>query len=247
MQQCRFEFKYAIVEEQVADIRAALLPYLVPDPFNPEPDRGYSVHSLYLDSPALALRDATVRGIKDRFKLRVRFYDKAPDAPLFCEIKARKNDAIEKERVRLRREALPRVLGERSFREGDLVDSSDRARATIARFCSLLSTLEAQPAAFTSYEREAYVHPEHNGTRLTFDRAVVAYSARSDCDLRAATSRPARLSPVILELKFTDRFPRWMEELARRHRLRRISIPKYVACVDALRDADRRLQFEFHR
>lgn len=235
LQQNRFEFKYALRESQVAEIRALVRSHLVADPFNASPTEGYSVHSLYLDSPSLVLREATVRGLKDRFKLRVRFYCGDPQKPAFFEIKARKNDAIEKERVRIRKHAVERVLRDGRSEPGDLWEESTEERAKLERFLDLSRQLQAGPAAFTSYEREAYVHPEHSGTRVTFDRNVVAYGARWNCDLSTATSRVTRLSPVILELKFTDRFPRWMHQLAERMGIERTSVPKYVACVEALR------------
>ena len=39
---------------------------------------------------------------------------------------------------------------------------------------------------------------------------------------------------MILELKFTNRFPRWMHDLVRTFELRRQSVPKYNTCVDAI-------------
>ena len=51
-----------------------------------EPE-GYHVHSLYLDSPAYELYHETTEGVKNRFKLRMRFYDDSPEAPVFLEIK----------------------------------------------------------------------------------------------------------------------------------------------------------------
>ncbi len=38
----------------------------------------------------------------------------------------------------------------------------------------------------------------------------------------------------MLELKFTDRFPAWMELLVETFNLRRVSVPKYVECVTLL-------------
>ena len=35
----------------------------------------------------------------------------------------------------------------------------------------------------------------------------------------------------MLELKFTDRFPQWMELLVETFNLNRVSMPKYVECV----------------
>ena len=53
-----------------------------------------TITSLYLDSSALHLYRQTVQGIKNRFKLRIRFYDDNPGNPAFLEIKRRVTDVI---------------------------------------------------------------------------------------------------------------------------------------------------------
>ena len=50
---------------------------------------GYRVCSLYLDTPQLALYRQSKDGIKNRYKLRIRFYDEDADGPAFLEIKQR--------------------------------------------------------------------------------------------------------------------------------------------------------------
>jgi hypothetical protein len=110
LQANRFELKYIISEECAAGIRDFVRSYLVPDEFNPAAGGGYQVNSVYLDSPALTLCNATVQGHKNRFKLRIRFYDDAPSSSVFFEIKRRVNDAILKERARVHRHAVARLL-----------------------------------------------------------------------------------------------------------------------------------------
>ena len=84
----------------------------------------------------------------------------------------------------------------------------------------------------TSYMREGYEPPNSNVYRVTFDRELRA--GRYDDDLTVAGlqqwARP-EIGGVVLELKFTDRFPQWMELLVETFNLRRVSVPKYVECV----------------
>ena len=44
-----------------------------------------------------------------------------------------------------------------------------------------------------------------------------------------------RIDGVVLEIKFTNRFPVWMREMARAMNLDRRSMAKYVACMAALK------------
>ena len=111
LQANRFELKYIVDEDRAVAIRDFVSSYLEPDDYY---DRnqgcGYLVASLYLDAPDLKLYRQTVQGLKNRFKLRVRFYDDKESSPAFLEIKRRANDAILKKRTVVTRDLVKRLL-----------------------------------------------------------------------------------------------------------------------------------------
>ena len=110
-QRQRREIKYIIREEEALAIRSYLSSYLEPDEFAAgKPDNSYSVHTLYLDSNHLATYRAANDGDRNRFKLRIRYYDDNPASPVFFEIKRRINEGIVKQRARVRREAVRSLL-----------------------------------------------------------------------------------------------------------------------------------------
>jgi len=84
LQRSRFEQKYIISEEVALQVRDHVRSFLELDEHGVnKPDNSYPVHSLYLDSDDLKLYWATINGDKNRFKLRLRFYDDNPDTPVF--------------------------------------------------------------------------------------------------------------------------------------------------------------------
>ena len=88
MQQQRFELKYIIKEDVARAVRDFVSGYLEIDEYGATlPNFSYPVHSLYLDSDDLHLYRTTINGDKNRFKLRLRFYDNRSEAPIFFEIK----------------------------------------------------------------------------------------------------------------------------------------------------------------
>src|SRR3989442_9345386 len=90
IQQQRFELKYLIEDELSQPMRDFLGCHLELDDYSVgRPNNSYEVHSIYLDSADLHTHHCTVNGDKNRFKLRVRYYDDRPDSPVFCEIKQR--------------------------------------------------------------------------------------------------------------------------------------------------------------
>ena len=235
LQGSRYELKYLLDEPLVRPLRDFARSYLQLDE-HADPRRGneYEVHSLYLDSPALKLCRATLQGQKNRFKLRIRFYDFRPESPVFFEVKRRVSDVILKQRAAVRRDAVDRLLA------GQWPSPSDLAAVTVngkdfgplQRFCSLRDIIHAEGMAFVSYLREAYVTPDSNAVRMTFDRAIRGTPYRKGLELDdGQDSAFPPINGVVLELKFTDRFPKWMRTMVEIFGLERLSMAKYVKCV----------------
>ncbi len=127
MQRQRFEQKYMLDEEQARIIREFIATHLELDENGVgKPNFSYPVHSLYLDSPELYTFWTTINGDKNRYKLRLRFYNDRPDSPVFFEIKRRMNNCILKQRGGVHKQAVERLL------RGQLPDTErigDRALA----------------------------------------------------------------------------------------------------------------------
>src|SRR5689334_18934733 len=126
MQRNRFELKYRIDERRARGVRDFIRSYMVRDRYaRPEIGGCYPIYSVYLDSPGLALYSATLHGLKNRFKLRARYYDDRPQSPVFFEIKRRVNDVILKERAPIRRASVKRLLAGSPPDAADLYDQGD--------------------------------------------------------------------------------------------------------------------------
>lgn len=238
LQTNRFELKYEVDEKTAAAVRDFVRGHLVPDAYtDPDQPLGYMVHSLYLDSPSYILAKATMNGEKNRFKLRIRYYDTKPNSPVFFEIKRRVNSAILKSRAAVKRNRVAALLRGRMPSNDDLFDPTNlKDLRGLSKFCQLRSEINAGPAAFTSYRREAYTCERENSARVTMDRELMGGDWTGDLHrLRVDDWRTPKAPEVVLELKFTHRFPMWMRELVRRFGLQRCSMPKYVECIRALR------------
>ena len=239
LQGSRFELKYIIDEELVRPLRDFARGYLEPDEHaDPKRNWEYPIHSLYLDSPSFALCRATMHSKKNRFKLRIRFYDTSPEAPVFFEIKRRVAEVVLKQRAKVRRDAVPELLAGRWPSPSHIADVSGNGDyfGALQQFCALRDMTHAEGVVYVSYLREAYVTPHDNSVRVTFDRCIngTPCSGKFDMDsLRFDRAYP-EIGGVVLELKFTDRFPNWMHQMVQTFHLHRISMAKYVRCVETL-------------
>ncbi len=244
MQRNRFELKYIIDERCARSVRDFIRSHLVHDRYaRPELAWAYPIYSVYLDSPDLALFNATLSGHKNRLKLRARYYDENPAGPVFFEIKRRVNDVILKQRAAIKRDSVRRLLAGAPPVHDDLLDPNDpEAYASLEQFCHLAHVLNASGRMVVAYTREAWNAADNDAVRVTFDRRISGswFDAAQPIVEALRSDRPWIRPPVedgcevILELKFTGRYPNWMRELTGSFDLYRVTMAKYVNCVLAM-------------
>lgn len=235
LQKQRFEYKYRISEAKAEQIRLHVQNYLVCDEYGAtQPNLSYPVNSLYLDSPDLKTFQDTINGDLNRFKLRIRYYD-YEDTPVYFEIKRRHNKAIMKKRAQVKREAVSQLLSGRLPDYNHLVERSGEQMEALEHFCYLQALLVAEPKMHVSYLREAYELEHSNSVRVTFDRNVRS-NRKHDLNLLKKPSGDFSVfgDTVILEIKFTNRYPHWLQELTQLFHLRQESAAKYVDSVETL-------------
>ncbi|MFO8029915.1 MAG: polyphosphate polymerase domain-containing protein [Cyclonatronaceae bacterium] len=231
IQKQRFEHKYVINEEVALGIRDFVSSYLDLDSYGvTQPNLSYPVHSLYLDSPDLRTYQETVNGDRNRYKLRIRFYEQEEDRPVYLEIKRRIDRVIAKKRAIVHRRAAYDLARGFIPSPNDLLYPEDGEQVdALQSFTRLVSHLQARPKVHVSYLREAWVADGSNKIRVTIDRNVQS-ERRNRADFSPVLQNPHHVfgKKVILELKFTDRFPNWFMDLVRVFGLRTGSAAKYV-------------------
>ncbi len=226
---CRYEMKYRISEAKATAIEQFIKPYIPIDHYSRlHPHGAYPIVSLYLDSNDLKLCRQTLRGQKNRFKLRIRSYSDEPDAPYFFEIKRRLNGIIIKSRVRVARDDLQTLL----LGTGIPHQKYKTDEHILGQFQFYKHSINAKPVARIRYDRKAYEDDSDNRVRVTFDRnlcyniggsPIVSFNSRG--------WQRVELRQVILEIKFTALYPIWLSQMVKCFDLRRQSMSKYAASI----------------
>ena len=231
LQHQRYELKYHVNEAKALRIRDFVRGYLEIDEYSAlQPDRSYPTLSLYLDSGGLETYWCAINGDRNRFKLRLRYYDDQPDTPVFFEIKRREDNVILKERGGVRKDAVRWLLaGHMPERKHMLNPNDNEAFVAVQRFCHLSLQLNARPKMHVAYLREAYENPKHNNVRLTMDRQVESQPSPTP-RLIAQIPKPHLVfgKTVILELKFTARHPKWFRDLVETFNCTQVGAAKYA-------------------
>ncbi|MHC4425543.1 MAG: VTC domain-containing protein [Planctomycetota bacterium] len=229
---CRHELKYHISESKAEAIAQFVKPYVQVDRYCKLQRSGdYPIVSLYLDSEDMQLCRESLRGHKNRYKLRIRSYTDEPDYPRFFEIKRRINTIIVKSRARVMDRDVPTLL------EGLPLPPQNYTAdmKTINQFQSYMNDVKAKPAVLVRYMRQAYEGDSQNRVRVTFDREL-AYNITSLAKVRLGGGgwqlNPFTLGGVILEVKFTDCYPAWLSQMVKYFNLRQRSISKYASSIE---------------
>ncbi len=223
----RFELKYLIPPAVAAAIRRRLPIFAIPDAFG---EAGhYDLVSLYLDSEDLHLCKQTMRGEKNRFKLRIRSYSDDPTQPVFLEIKSRIDGVIHKRRTPVSREVATDLFQPGARR----APRNARDVAGLMRFVAMMESVSAFPVLKVKYHREAWVAAGGEPVRVTFDTHLKeAVTHRADFNLGNGEFEPVLTDGVILEIKFSDRCPSWVQTIIRDFDLQKTSVAKYVLSIN---------------
>lgn len=234
LQHQRFEKKYLVPSNRVAQVREWINSYLPPDEYSAgPPQHAYPVNSIYLDSYDLTTYWATVHCEKRRFKLRVRFYDENPESPVFFEVKRRENECIMKQRAIVHRSAAPSLLARALPGFEHLIKPAPYQLDALNNFYHLMKRIDAHPMMLICYKREAWLHPESNSVRVTID-SMVQGEPRSAPVFTTEMTRPVfpfGKEWYMLELKFTNRFPDWYKDMVEYFNLMQCGGPKYCGSV----------------
>ena len=233
----RYELKYLITQRLAVRIRKFIRQYLELDEFGGgESNYDYPVHSLYLDTSEWEIYWRTVNGDKNRFKLRIRYYNESDKTPVFWEIKRRMKDVILKQRCGIWRPFAGHILNGQLPGPLEMMAPHDPAELkAIQDFFRLQYALGAVGKMHVAYEREAYVSNHNNEVRVTLDRHV-RVATRFDQLLTTQMGKPFVCTGtgedpddmVILELKYSGRFPNWYRELVQTFDLMQVGAAKYA-------------------
>lgn len=214
----RQEKKYAIDVAQGAVLRAKLARVMLADRHNGT--RGYTIRSLYFDTPDDQDYHEKVDGIEQRRKIRLRIYDPEQDFAML-EIKQKSGPYQLKRSLRLTREDAVCLAA------GDYAPLQRYDEPFAAECYTRMTCRCYRPKTMVEYERTAYIARE-NHIRVTFDSAIRA----SESERELFAPHPA-FTPVmhpfgmVLEVKYNGFLLSYIKDLLNEVHRPELSVSKY--------------------
>jgi hypothetical protein len=192
-------------------------------------DGDYRVTSLYFDDMFRSAYKEKLHGLLKRRKYRIRVYNLSPER-IVLEAKYKDGSFVRKSSARLSSDEYHALL------KGDYTFCMDRA--DLADFYAYARTVNPKPAAITDYYREAYIARDGN-VRVTFDKNISA--GLGTADMFTATYTPVT-DDVVLEIKYDDFIPMYIQELFSGFPLMAEPVSKYVLCATKFSEVNKRWQ-----
>jgi SPX domain protein involved in polyphosphate accumulation len=218
----RFELKYRLNYFQYLKIRNAIRPYMDMDAYTAiTPANRYLVRSLYFDTQDYRAYYQKMNGDSSRVKFRFRTYHRefAETKSIRVELKMRQGNLTSKKNVFVPVEEYRYFILHRHWAnvQDPITIEFERQR--------LIQDL--RPIVLIEYEREGYQAKLKSSLRITFDHHVRSAHAKYLFPKQVffKTLMPKNL---ILEIKFKDNLPEWLEKLVRAQGLKVIANSKYT-------------------
>ncbi|MHA1725936.1 MAG: VTC domain-containing protein [Promethearchaeota archaeon] len=207
----RFELKYLISLKTRDNIIKYITPLMKLDPhikyYN------YEVRSLYFDSFFGNFYFDKIDGLKQRVKLRVRFYPdqkKSNDELAFIEIKKKNNENVIKQRIIVPLNEVFQIIDANSQKAKDFYNNATLYEKKILNeIWYLKRKYHLHPISIVIYQRQAFQSKMEKTFRVTFDSKIKARNFNFNLKEKGGTKFIVPQNLIIMELKFNSVIPNW--------------------------------------
>ncbi|MBQ8109026.1 MAG: polyphosphate polymerase domain-containing protein [Clostridia bacterium] len=218
----RHELKYFINPAELEALRARLRGALLMDSHCVD-GRPYVIRSLYFDDIEDSAFYDKQAGVMHRDKYRIRIY-RYSDREIFLERKRKLGDLIQKSSVQITRRLCDQLI------EGNPSGLYRSTNPLLQDVYTQMRTRLLRPRVIVDYAREAYLHPAED-VRITFDLNLRSglYS-RDLFNPNLPTVCPHDRNVEILEVKFNNYLPGYINALLSGVEAERSAVSKYILC-----------------
>jgi len=220
----RHELKYVVSEGEHKLLSTRLKACLKQDYYASQSGGEYFIRSLYFDDPFDSAIAEKTDGVGSRDKFRIRIYNLS-DSAIKLERKHKEGPYIKKDSLSLSRTECDAIV------RGDLSCLLKREEPFAGQIYGIFKSIYIRPKVIVDYMREPYVFPSED-VRVTFDKNVRTAMRSTDLFNPNLVTYPVwdLAGCMILEVKFNESLPLYVQELLTVGAAERTAASKYVYC-----------------
>lgn len=218
----RNELKYFVSPHQYLTIQKRLK-HLIAQDKHVGPTGEYHIRSLYFDDIDNTALHEKLGGIRDRAKFRIRIYNKQ-DQVIHFEKKIKFKDSIAKVKEPLTRDMHDQIMA------GHYEALRHSNRPLLMEIHQEITQRLLRPKVIVDYVREPFIC-ENGNVRITFDKELrTGLNNVNLFDPNLRTIRALDHNLIILEVKYDQYLPAYIQAALQLEGLNRQSASKYVIC-----------------
>lgn len=188
---------------------------------------GYTVHSVYFDTPYARDYLDKLNGLELRRKIRLRWYGESADR-VKLELKQKQGSNQLKRSVIVPGETAKALLA------GNYTPLLDEDDDFTAELYAIMKTYAYRPKILIDYRRKAFT-ADGNNTRITFDRQVCASLCGSNVLREKKCGIPViSESDIIMEVKYNGFLLSYIKEMLSMTSSEQLSVSKYCLAAGKL-------------
>ena len=212
----RYEIKYMLSLEEKEKVLTAMQDYMELDKYGRS-----SIRNIYFDTDNYRLIRHSIDKPEYKEKLRIRSYGKASsDSTVFVELKKKYDHVVYKRRIATTHDTAFNWISGKEPSPKDTQISRE-----IDYFLQYYQTL--RPAAFLSYEREAFYEKSGGSFRVTFDDNILFRTEELTLISDAYGTSLLDNEHVLMELKCSGGIPLWLTKVLSKEKIYKTSFSKY--------------------
>ena len=222
--QYRHELKYVISEGEHKLLSMRVKACLKQDYHASINGGEYLIRSLYFDDPFDTALWEKSCGTGSRDKFRIRIYNHS-DETIKLERKHKEGQYIKKDSVSISRQDCDEIV------RGNLESLKHNESPFAMQFYGIFKANHLQPKVLVDYTREPYVFPAED-VRITFDKNVRTAMRSTELFNPNVITYPVwdLRNCMILEVKFNESLPQYVQQLLTLGAAERTAASKYVFC-----------------
>jgi hypothetical protein len=222
--QYRHELKYVISEGEHKLLSMRVKACLKQDYHASINGGEYFIRSLYFDDPFDSALWDKASGVSSRDKFRIRIYN-LEDNAIKLERKHKEGQYIKKDSVSISRQDCDEIM------RGNLECLKHNDSPFAMQFYGIFKANHMRPKVLVDYTREPYVFPSED-VRITFDKNVRTAMRCTELFNPHVITYPVweLRNCMILEVKFNESLPQYVQELLTLGAAERTAASKYVFC-----------------
>jgi len=222
--QYRHELKYIISEGEHKLLATRIKACLKQDYYASLGGGEYLIRSLYFDDPFDSALWEKASGVGSRDKFRIRIYNYS-DSAIKLERKHKEGQFIKKDSVSISREDCEEIM------RGKFECLKRNESPFAMQFYGIFLSNHLRPKVLVDYTREPYVFAAED-VRITFDKNVRTALRCTDLFNPNVVTYPVwdLRNCMILEVKFNESLPQYVQELLTLGSSQRTAASKYVFC-----------------